>query len=437
MTTKPPPLKVHGLTIRHVMGIEEMEIAPGAVTLIEGCNGSGKSSVVEAIRSVLGRGHDATLVRKGSEKAEVVLILDNGMEIRREVDATGGTRVVATHPEMGRIAQPAGWLRGMVDGMWSPIELLRTANAKQRVQMLLEAMPLPVTPELATKVEKIIGHPPDAITTDHALEAIGQVRQSLYSQRTGANRVKKQSTAYADELEATLPAGAAADTDLGQAIQEKEALEADLHRKLTAARAADGSVRDVEEREYRHALEVAEERYRDAIAFQASAHAAAESAIQDDMREKIVGAAAEVSKASEQARTADLRSHTLATITDHRDQAASADKESKGVTASIRKLDALKATIAKTLPIVGVTVEDGDVAVDGVPWPRVNRARRVQVAVGIARLRAGKIPLIVIDGAENLDAEHLDAVTAECREHGLQAILTRVTEGPLTVRDAS
>ena len=167
MTTKPPPLKVHGLTIRHVMGIEEMEIAPGAVTLIEGRNGSGKSSVVEAIRSVLGRGHDATLVRKGSEKAEVVLILDNGMEIRREVDATGGTRVVATHPEMGRIAQPAGWLRGMVDGMWSPIELLRTANAKQRVQMLLEAMPLPVTPELATKVEKIIGHPPDAITTDH------------------------------------------------------------------------------------------------------------------------------------------------------------------------------------------------------------------------------------------------------------------------------
>ena len=196
-------------------------------------------------------------------------------------------------------------------------------------------------------------------------------------------------------------------------------------------------MRDVEEREYRHALEVAEERYRDAIALQAEAHAAAESAIQDEMREKIVGAAAEVSKASEQARTADLRSHALATITDHRDQAASAEKESKGVTASIGKLDALKATIAKTLPIVGVTVEDGDVAVDGVPWPRVNRARRVQVAVGIARLRAGKIPLIVIDGAENLDAEHLDAVTSECREHGLQAILTRVTDGPLTVRDAS
>jgi hypothetical protein len=43
------------------------------------------------------------------------------------------------------------------------------------------------------------------------------------------------------------------------------------------------------------------------------------------------------------------------------------------------------------------------------------------------------VPLLLVDGLEALDAEHFDAMVAELKRHDVQALVTRVTEGPLAV----
>ena len=60
-------MKIASIHIENVLGIEELDINPGAVTRITGANATGKSSTIEAIKSAVKGGHDATLIRQGAE----------------------------------------------------------------------------------------------------------------------------------------------------------------------------------------------------------------------------------------------------------------------------------------------------------------------------------------------------------------------------------
>src|SRR5688572_4313641 len=100
MPTKEKALRVAALRIRNILGISTAEIKPGRVTLIEGANGKGKTSILEAFRSVLSGGHDATLLRKGQTDGEIVMVLDDGQEIRRDISESKSS-VTVTHPQAG------------------------------------------------------------------------------------------------------------------------------------------------------------------------------------------------------------------------------------------------------------------------------------------------------------------------------------------------
>ncbi|MCQ4574556.1 MAG: ATP-binding protein, partial [Candidatus Brocadiales bacterium] len=71
-------MKVAAIKIHNILGIESLEIKPNSMTFIEGENGAGKTSVLEAIKAIIHGGHDATLLRNGADKGEIVLVLDNG-----------------------------------------------------------------------------------------------------------------------------------------------------------------------------------------------------------------------------------------------------------------------------------------------------------------------------------------------------------------------
>jgi len=56
--------------------------------------------------------------------------------------------------------------------------------------------------------------------------------------------------------------------------------------------------------------------------------------------------------------------------------------------------------------------------------------------LNVARLRAGELPLCLVDGLECLDAETFRAFEEMAPSSGLQLILNRVTTGPLSVKTA-
>ena len=80
-------LQVKRIKISNIMGIDNLEFEVGKVTKVSGRNGEGKSSTLNAIRSALkiDKGQAGTLQRAGKDKSEVVLILNDGTLIQRNI----------------------------------------------------------------------------------------------------------------------------------------------------------------------------------------------------------------------------------------------------------------------------------------------------------------------------------------------------------------
>jgi hypothetical protein len=77
------------------------------------------------------------------------------------------------------------------------------------------------------------------------------------------------------------------------------------------------------------------------------------------------------------------------------------------------------------------TIED-DVCVNGVPFTSLNTANQIIFAMSLAAKHTGKVPFTVIDGIERLDSEHLDILIAEAEKYGLQLMMFKVADKPLT-----
>ena len=72
-------MHIQHIKISNILGIRELEFKAGQFVEVTGRNGQGKTSLLEAIKAATQGGHDATLLRKGAEKGEVVLVLDSGI----------------------------------------------------------------------------------------------------------------------------------------------------------------------------------------------------------------------------------------------------------------------------------------------------------------------------------------------------------------------
>ena len=416
-------MKVKHIRISNVLGIEELEVAPGRVTLVQGANGEGKTSVIEALKAVVKGGHDATLLRQGAEEGEIVLVLDNGMEVTKRITPSKSS-LEARHPEFGRISAPQTWFGGLTDQMSvNPVSFLAAPN---RVQMLLEAMPIkPDWKAIEKALDGVEGLPsPDTTEDSHALHAIAAVRKAVYDERTGVNRIAKDARASAERLQGSLPAS----TD--EAVPDPDQLEATRRRrekKLTAALAAV----DVEVAE--GIGEIEREAEKDKARLRGDA-AARKGDLLAEHRPEINRMGEQIAAARERHRAEQLHENTRQLLAGETAKAENGEARSKALTAAMGRLEGLKARLLADLPIPGVSIRDGEIYQDDIPYVRLNRAAQVAIAVQVAKLRVGKVPLICIDGLECLDPDTFRLFVEELANSDLQAVVTRVTDTPLDVR---
>ncbi|MBA7541983.1 hypothetical protein ES705_34299 [subsurface metagenome] len=69
-------MKISRLEIRNALGIKEFEISPEKITLIQGKNESGKTSILEGIeRALYNRNRRVDFVRKGEKEAALYISL--------------------------------------------------------------------------------------------------------------------------------------------------------------------------------------------------------------------------------------------------------------------------------------------------------------------------------------------------------------------------
>ena len=444
------------IEVVNIMGIEQLKFVPGNVTVVSGRNGAGKTSVLEAIRSVLKGGHDASLLRAGAEKGSVRILLEDGTEMVKTITPeSSNLRVV--HPVAGRVSKGQALVDSLVDSLGVDPMALLNCPAQKRAEYLADVMALDV-PEAALREAAgrpvAVGKLPAGASGLDRLEA---VRKALYDERTGVNRTAKDKRTTAAQLRETLPpegdvgapdaAGlrerkavgevALRSTEKAAAAKRDEALEAirgNAQGEIDAVRAdAAERIREIE-REREAAIARIKERAEN-LADEARGAAAAEvKAAEAKIRPELDRLTAEIAAAEaaekEHARAEKTREILAAAERD----ADKAEVESAALTQALERIDALKTSLLEKLPIKGLEIREGAVFVDGLQFERVNSARQIEVAFQVAKLRAGKVGLIVADGLERFDEETYRTFEAAAASAGLQFVVGRVGSGELSVR---
>lgn len=430
-------LSVSRVKISNILGVEDLELTPGKFTAIVGRNGSGKTSTLEAIKAALRGGHDATLLRNGADQGEVVLVLDDGTQIAKRITAKTSTAAVIG-PDGKRVAKPSESIRDLIDALSvNPIEFLSVPR-KQQISALLEAMPMRA--DLA-RLSEITGMTLDASLADlHALEVIDRVHRDLYDERTGTNRAVKEKTATINQLSAAIPAGAGAVeggetgiTEAMAAIDANRDAEMDrIDKKLAGLESGwDDKLADIEER-----MQALRDEQSAVMSERATIRQAAEK---QRAKAQADHAAARAPLAQKLAiiqanRDAEAKARaTRETIAQMEEEAEALREDADKATAALGALDAYKAELLASLPIPGLAVRDGEIYFNDVLFDRLNSAEQVKVAVSVAKLRAGQLGLVCVDGIERLDGPAFENFKKAAIESGLQLVVTRVTDGEFNV----
>jgi hypothetical protein len=439
-------VRISQIRISNVLGIAELELSPKGYTQISGQNGTGKTSVLEAIKAALKEGHDATLLRKGAEQGEAVLVLDDGTEIIKTIKPGTSTTVVRDS-DGKRMARPASVIQGLIDVLSvNPVAFL-AASEKERVRVLLEAMPLKADPARLIEITGIDTKGVDG----HALDVIETVRKQVYDDRTGTNRAVKEKEATISQLRQALPEApggiegdeASLDADIAAAAAARDDKLGKIQAKLSGLERAHHDTVD--------AIRTKLQADIDALKAAAQLQVDQLSATLDENRQR-AAAARDKANADHLVATGPKR-EALAAIRANRDAAAKrqgtletiaqleehaehlrADAERQ--TKALTDLDTYKGELLNNLPIPGLVVQDGQVMRDGVPFDRLNTAQQVSIAVELAKLRAGDLGIVCVDRIEALDKDSREALRKGALEAGLQLFVTRVTDDAFKINTA-
>lgn len=436
-------MQIAKLTISNILGLEHLEVKPGNFTVISGPNGAGKTSVLEAIKAALGSGHDATLLRKGADSGEVVLVLDNGDQIRRRINATKSATEVTQGGK--KVSKPSDTIKQLTDLLSiNPVDFLR-APKKDRVRVLLETMPLEADTEHLQNISRI---PVQAMPGVHALDVINLVRKTVYDDRTGTNRAVTEKEATINQMNLALPDAPAGvegteDEITAAVVAASQAKDAELQRvqtKLEGIRVDSNAVLDKIRSDAQAKI--------DTIKAEAATAADAEKARLADIESKAsLQRERTIAKFNE---TVAPHNEALSIIRANRENVAKREQglltvkkmekeledlraDAATQTKALEDIDAYKLQLLDSLPIPGLVVRDGEIYRDDVHFDRLNTAQQVQIAVEIAKMRAGDLGLICVDGLELLDATAFEEFKQRAIESGLQLFVTRVSDEEFTV----
>lgn len=189
--------RLHSVPITNIKGIASLKLEAGAVTVIAGENGVGKTSVLDAVSTVFDGGHCPDLIRHGADKAEVILTLDDGVTIRKAITAKNSDLEVKT--EDGGVAT-ANYVKRLAESFaFDPFGLLE-AKPKERAAWLLKNGNITFS---ADEVNAAVGVPVVRQSID--LERLESIRQGKYSERTEVNRRLRDLQGAISEQKAMLP----------------------------------------------------------------------------------------------------------------------------------------------------------------------------------------------------------------------------------------
>jgi hypothetical protein len=139
---------------------------------------------------------------------------------------------------------------------------------------------------------------------------------------------------------------------------------------------------------------------------------------------------------------ANARDKGNATLADRLEkEAVELQAEADEYTNRIEAVEEVRNRLLTELPIKGLAIVGGKLmhttnGVGFVPFDTLNEAMRVKLAIEVARLTAGEIEVVCVDGLERLDAKTFAEFERQAEESGLQFFVSRVAkDGSLKIRE--
>lgn len=466
-------MKTSKIQIKSLYGISE-QVLNGQSVEITGRKGAGKTSIIDAIRYALTNSSRRDwIVKDGANEGEIIVETDSGLSIDRKA-RTNKADVVSVKDNGNKVTKPETFLKTIITPLQlNPVEFTQMSKQEQN-RAILDLI------EFEWDMNWIIeqfGEIPQGVNyNQNILQVLNEIQAEngvYFQSRQDINRDIRNKRAFIHDIAMDIPEGYQAEKWKNYDISEKYAelmKIKDSNNKIERARAFKDSysnkLRGLEaERDI--AISSAEKVINTNRDNLNSDIARLKAEIEGKQKElyslneklndkvKIANAEYETKKAkldadigvAEQYIAMDLQSvdelqseiNEAEKMMKHLNEYMRMETMTAEVNELVKKSDEFtdKIQLARelpgvilnncTLPVEGLTVEDGIPLINGLPISNRSDGELLELCVDIAIHNPSGLQIILIDGAEKLDDESRNRLYAKCKAKGLQFIATRTT----------
>ena len=468
-------MKISKIKIKNFLGISEFE-ADGRSFELQGTNGTGKSSVLDAIRFALTNSTDRDyVVKNGENEGEIFIEFDNGLEIKRK-PRTNMTDYKSIKDNGKEIQSPEAFL----DTLFSELQLdpvkFISLDSKEQNRIILDLIEYDWD---LSKIEQWFGQVPPGVdySKKNILEILNQIASEdgyFYKQRRNINADIKAKKDVVDEMVRSIPEGFNAQKwrnyDLGASYSRVEIARqnnAKIEKAHSLKENYDAKIASFEAEKQteitKYMQEISEETtlQKSRIArLEAELAAAKErlSTIGENQNARMdaieANYQAKISKFNEELKAFDEYLDKKTTnVQDLLDEAEAAKnmqahlpeydrmvkmnteidelkKKSDDFTAKIELARTLPAQILAEakLPLENMTTDGDSVLINNLPISNLSEGEKLKLCVDVAIQNKKGLQIILIDGVEKLSLINREELFRHCKEAGLQFIASRTTD---------
>ncbi len=467
-------MKVSKIIIKNLFGITEQKLDSRSVELI-GENGTGKTSVIDAIKYALTNKSDRDyIVRNGETEGEIIIETDTGLSINRK-SRTTQTDYKSVKQNGNIVPSPEAFLRDIITPLQlQPMEFMRMGKKEQNAT-ILNMIDFPWNMET---IREWFGEiPADVNYEQNILAVLNDIQAengTYFRSRQDVNRDIKSKKSVVEDIKAALPqdydGSQWENVNVGELytqiekirksneqIEKAKQLKDGYENKLRAIEAdrdialsALNSEMAAKERNIETQLATLKEQINSLEKEKSglsSVRADREKVIQSEYRESVAKHESTVMSYSEYVDmepqpvdallkkaedTEKMKSHIneWRRMLSLQEDIKQLTEKSTSYTEKIEKARNLPGEILEkaTIPIEGLSVKDGIPLINGLPVSNLSEGEKLDLCIDVAIQNPAGLQIILIDGVEKLSTEMRERLYSKCKEKGLQFISTRTTD---------
>ena len=468
-------MKISKLSIKNTYGISQFELGGESVELT-GSNGTGKSSVIDAIRLALTNNSKRKyIIKKGENEASIYVELDDGTTINRKKRNDKSDYKSIKDGNGNEINSPESFLKDIFTPLQlEPVEFLSMSEQEQN-RILLNLIKFD-----KNKREFITEKFGESINwvnyDDSILEILNQIQSkdgAYYQNREEINRNARNGLAIINDIAKDIPENYDAEkwrnytlSDKYEELNKLKDFNNKIDRSIVYKENYDNTVKgfkgelDTSLAEISKTKEMRRKALQDSITEYENKIALLKKDLENLDNEFLVdenNAKAkydqEIAKlsdnikianewASKEKKNTDILEEELKVaesmkghlneydrMKDMQEKVKKLNEQSEELTRKIELARNLPGQILKEveIPVKNLTVENGIPLVNGLPVGNLSEGQKLMLCVDIALSDSNTLKLILIDGVEKLSEANRKELYRICKEKGLQYIATRTT----------